>query len=392
MKLLFVCQHYFPERINIGTVCEELVKQGHDVTALVGLPNYHMKDNKVPKEYHGKLHRKETINGVKVIRCTEFGRRNNFISLMLNYYSFWLSSKKMIKNLDKDFDRVICYQYSPITMAGAAAKYAKMNHCPLVLYCFDLWPESVKTYNIKETNPIFKIAKKISKEIYTSCDKIIVSSKPFIQYFEEYHNIPNKKIVYLPQYSIDYGKKLKNVKKDGKIHLLYAGNVGKMQNVECIIDAVKYIKTEKDYVIDIVGNGSDCLRLINLVNRKKLNEKIIFHGEKNEDELLDFYSRADALLLTMKDNGTYISKTLPLKLQSYMSTGKPVLASINGAAEEVINEYKCGYCVPAGDTKAFATIIQTFIEKHPKLSYKTDKKFFLEENTKELFKIIEETK
>lgn len=369
-----------------------LVEQGHDITVLTGLPNYHIKNNKVPKEYHKKSHKNEIIDGIKIIRCTELSRRNNPISLILNYFSFWLSSKKAVKSLDKNFDKVICYQYSPITMASAAVKYAKANHCPLILYCFDLWPESIKTYGIKENNPIYKLTKKISTEIYANCDKIIVSSKPFIEYFKKYHKIPKNKLTYLPQYSVDYGKKLKDIQKDDKVHLLYAGNIGKMQNVECIIDAAQQIKTKKKYTIDIVGNGSDYARLINIVSKKKLNEKIIFHGEKNETELLDFYSRADALLLTMKDNGTYVSKTLPLKLQSYMSTRKPVLASINGAAEEVINEYKCGYCVPAGDAKAFATIIENFIEKHPKLSYKTDKRFFLEENTKELFKIIEETK
>ena len=72
-----------------------------------------------------------------------------------------------------------------------------------------------------------------------------------------------------------------------------------------------------------------------------------------------------------------------------MSTGKPILASINGAAKEVINEYKCGYCVNAGDAKAFATIIENFLDKQPKINYYTNDNFLFEQNYKKLKQIIE---
>lgn len=391
MKLLFICQHYYPERIDFSDVCKRLVEEGHDVTVLTGLPNYRMEKNRIPKKYRHRKNRIEKKDGVIIIRCTEFSRRNNFVSRLLNYASFYFSSLHKVKKLDKDFDRVICYQYSPITMASCAVKYAKKNHCPLILYCFDLWPESVKTYNIGEKNLIYKLADKLSKNAYQNSNIILVTSKPFIEYFTTVHKIDQKKIIYLPQFSQDYSKKLKKVKKDGKIHLLYAGNIGKAQNVRCIIEAIELLKTKKDYIVDIVGDGSECLSLINLVNRKNLEEKIIFHGEKSKDELLYFYSLADALLLTMKDDGTYVSKTLPLKTQSYMSTRKPILASINGAAKEVINEYKCGYCVDAGDVKAFATIIENFIDKQPKINYRTNDNFLFEQNYQKLKQIIERT-
>ena len=388
MKILFVSQYFFPERVDFSDVCREFVKNGDEVTVLTGLPNYHLKENKVPKNYKYGKNRKEVIDGIKVIRCTEFGRRNNVFNLFLNYVSFYFSSLRKVKALDKDFDRVICYQYSPITMAAAAAKYARKNKCPFILYCFDVWPESLKVYGIGEKNPIFKIVYRISRKIYDSCDKILITSKPFAKYFETVHKVPKKKIFYLPQFTRDYGKDLKKVKSDGKVHLLFAGNVGKAQNVDCIIEAVEKIKTDEDFVVDIVGNGSERQRLAGLVKQKKLGDKIIFHGEKGEKDMIDFYSRADALLLTMKDNGTYVSKTMPLKTQSYMSTGKPILTSINGAAKETIEEYKCGYCAPANDVDAFAKIIKMFIEERPKVSYKMDERFLLEGNVKELIELV----
>ena len=40
MKLLFVCQYFYPEQFRINDVCFKLQEAGHEVTVLTGLPNY----------------------------------------------------------------------------------------------------------------------------------------------------------------------------------------------------------------------------------------------------------------------------------------------------------------------------------------------------------------
>jgi hypothetical protein len=49
MKLLVICQYYYPEPFRITDICESLVGKGHDVTVLTGLPNY--PEGIVVKEY-----------------------------------------------------------------------------------------------------------------------------------------------------------------------------------------------------------------------------------------------------------------------------------------------------------------------------------------------------
>ena len=46
----------------------------------------------------------------------------------------------------------------------------------------------------------------------------------------------------------------------------------------------------------------------------------------------------------------------------YMTTGKPILGAINGAANEVIKEAGCGKCVAAGDYKGLAAIMDDYIK------------------------------
>jgi hypothetical protein len=40
MNILVVSQYYYPEQFKITDICEALVKLGHQVTVLTGLPNY----------------------------------------------------------------------------------------------------------------------------------------------------------------------------------------------------------------------------------------------------------------------------------------------------------------------------------------------------------------
>ena len=42
MNILVVCQHYWPEPFPIEDYCEELVRRGHTVSVITGVPNYPM--------------------------------------------------------------------------------------------------------------------------------------------------------------------------------------------------------------------------------------------------------------------------------------------------------------------------------------------------------------
>ena len=91
MKILVAGQHFYPENFRINDLCFELVKRGHEVTVLTGLPNY--PEGKVLKEYKWFHNRKQTINGVKIIRCSLIGRGKSTLRMALNYawfFTFWL--------------------------------------------------------------------------------------------------------------------------------------------------------------------------------------------------------------------------------------------------------------------------------------------------------------
>lgn len=357
MKILAVCQHYYPEQFRITDICETLAKEGHDVTILTGLPNY--PSGIVPKEYKFFRKRKETINNVKVIRCFEIGRRKGKFWRILNYLSYTCSSTLKAIFLKKDFDAVYVYQLSPITMAIPAIAYKKTHKNKKInLYCLDLWPDSLLVENFSKEGKVYKTIKKLSKWIYKRCDSISVTSKEFKSYFKEELDI-DKEIIYMPQYAEDFYINQNNEKQQEKntIDFVFAGNIGKAQSVETIIKAAKEVKN-KNIKIHIVGDGTSLEECKNLERTLNL-DNVIFYGRKPAEQMNEYYNMADVMLITLSKNEV-INKTIPGKLQSYMAARKPIVGAICGAANDIIKKSECGYCVESEDYKELAKMMDRF--------------------------------
>ncbi len=330
---------------------------GNEVTVLTSLPDY--ATGKVPKDCKGLKNRKFIFNGVSVIRTFSFSRRSGVLFRALNYVSFCLSSTLKAKRLKEKFDIALCYQTSPVLMANAARAAAKKQKIPFLIYCLDLWPECIKAWGIGEGNPLFKFMHSYSKKIYNRADKIAVSSKPFIQYLNDMNGVDESKITYLPQHSEDMNLPIKSNKGEN-LHLAFGGNIGSVQNIDCIVKAAAELKALNGFIIDIYGDGSELENYKKLSSELGVQDKVIFHGRVDRDTLWKEYKNADAFLLTLKAEGS-IGLTAPAKLQEYMSGNRPIIAAIGGAAEEIIRSSECGVSVFAGDYKALAEEIKKFV-------------------------------
>lgn len=349
MKILVICQYYYPEQFRVNDICETLVKKGNEVTVLTGLPNYPV--GKIPKEYKFFRKRKEIINGVNVIRSFEIGRRKGFIFRILNYISYPISASFKTLFLKKDFDVIYVYQLSPVLMAIPGIVYKKRSNKKMILYCLDLWPDSMKAFGVKEQSKIYKLFSKISKKIYSKADKILVTSKMFI------NEIENNKIEYLPQYSDSLFEK-KSYIENGKTDIVFAGNIGKAQSIDTIIKAANELNDYDNIIFHIVGEGSALEENKQLASKLEL-KNVIFYGKRKIEEMQEFYNLADAMLVTLSKD-EFASKTLPGKVQSCMATACPIIASADGETQQIIKEANCGFSVSSENHIELANTIKKF--------------------------------
>lgn len=363
MKILVICQYYGPEPVRIVDTCEELVKCGHEVQVVCQVPNY--PEGVFYSGYSNSTKRDEIINGVKVHRVCTLPRRTGVVHRFLNYYSYSLAATHFVnsgKCLAADgnpFDVVLVNQLSPVMMAEPAIAYKKKYGARVVMYCMDLWPESLIAGGIKRGSLPYRYYHRVSNRIYRSMDKILVTSRMFIDYLQEQFSIPSNKLEYLPQYAEAQFNDIspKEPSPDGSLHLMFAGNIGAMQSVDTILKAAEILK-EENIFWHIVGSGSELENMQNYAREHKL-EKVIFYGRRPLEEMPKFYAMADAMLVTLKADPV-ISLTLPGKVQTYMAAGKPIIGAINGETTHIINQARCGICSPAEDELKLVESISAF--------------------------------
>lgn len=392
MRILVVCQYYYPEPFRISDICETLVQKGHEVTVLTGLPNYPM--GRVFDEYRNGKNRFETLNGVKVIRSFEIGRGSSHLKLFLNYFSFALSASYKAMFMKDEFDVIFVNQLSPVMMGIPAIVYKRRYHKKILLYCLDLWPDSLAAGGIKEGSGLYNLFFKISKRIYSSADTILVTSSMFKDYFAGTLGMSTENINHLPQYAEDLFTRNVSVSENEaeesggirKYNFVFAGNIGDMQSVETIVRAANELRGQPDIVFHIVGDGSKADECKQLANSSGLSN-VAFYGRRPVDEMPHFYRMADAMLVTLKDNHT-LSYTLPGKVQSYMAAGKPVIGAINGETDRVIKESNCGLCCAAEDYKGLADLIIQFCNSDQKDQMAANaQRYYFEHFSKERFMV-----
>ena len=361
MRVLVISQYYYPEPLRISELCEELVKRGHHIEVITGNPNY--PEGELYKGYKN-IKQIEEINSVTVHRCKIFLRHTGLFKLFLNYISFVLNGTKLIKRIKGEFDCVFIYQLSPIFSAIPGLRYGKRNDKPILLYCLDIWPESIRNH-IKPDGIVFKIVKNISKRIYIGCNRIVVSSPSFSDYLSRLTGIDRKEIGWIPQHSSDF--KVMN-RREGNIEktFFFIGNVGESQNLDLFLNAFSLID-KKRFSFHIVGNGSQLIRIKKKAEELGLIENVVFHGFCTKEQIRSFYEIADVCVLGLREEGA-VSNTVPAKLQEYMSAGKPILGSIGGDAASIIQQARCGIAVEPENTQALYMGINFFLDANNDIS------------------------
>ena len=362
MKILVVCQYYYPEPFRIADICEELTRRGHEVLVVTGVPNY--PEGMIYPGYENSSGQDEERNGVRIHHCWTIPRKRGSLFRLLNYFSFPISSRKYVLSKEcaaqdgGEFDVVFVNQLSPVLMAEAGIAYQKKHEKKLVLYCLDLWPESLAAGGIRENSVIYRFFRFLSNRVYRKCDRILVTSRMFIPHLMEAFQIPESRLSYLPQYAEAMFDRVPPAEPREKLHLVFTGNIGRLQDIDTILKAADRLRGEPVH-FHIVGDGSEYERLCTIVKEQML-DNVTMHGRRPIDEMTKFYRTADALLVTMKPDPV-LSLTLPGKMQAYLAAARPIIGAIDGEAANVIREAGCGYAGPAGDTETLCRNIRIFM-------------------------------
>ncbi len=386
MKILVISQYFYPENFRINDFVTALIKRGHDVTVVTGLPNY--PEGEVFEGYENAYKTISLYNGAKVYRSKLRPRHTGTINLVANYLSFVKKTNQTLKKIKPNFDLIYFYEPSPIFSGIPAIKYGKKHHIPTVIYNLDIWPDCVrdsrKGKTMSKSNPIFIFSKIISKYVYRHFDLILNKCDEFGEYLEKVFKIDKEKMVTLFEPADNLYLEVDEKPIDnGLIDFMFVGNIGKVQNCDLIVRAFSQVNNS-NAVLHFVGEGSYLDELKKITVSLGMNDKVVFHGKKPIDEIIKYYNLADICILALS-NATASGLTPPAKLMGYLASSRPVVASINGAGKTIINNAKCGLTCPADDVESLAELMRYAINNYHSFCGvgKNGRKYFLDHFTLE---------
>ena len=196
------------------------------------------------------------------------------------------------------------------------------------------------------------------KWIYKNSDDILVSCEGFINRIHRY--VPDKKIDFVPNWSLMEYKPTQEIRLPGKFNFTFAGNVGKVQNLDNIaLGFGLFVKKYPEAWLNVVGDGSFLNELKALVEEKKI-PNVNFTGRKPLSEMSDYYKASDVLIISLKDVPLY-EIMIPSKFQAYLSTQKPVFSIFNGEVSQMVDKYQIGMTAHPSDIEDIAKGFEKFM-------------------------------
>jgi glycosyltransferase involved in cell wall biosynthesis len=364
MQILVVTQYFWPEHFRINDLVLGLKERGHAVTVLTGKPNY--PSGKFYDGYSFFGVSSENWNGIKIYRSPLIPRGNgNSLMLGLNYLTFAFFSMFTSLKIKEIPDIIFVYEPSPITV-GIPAVIAKWKFkVPIYFWVQDLWPDSIASATNLRNPIVLGILDKLTKWIYSKSDMILIQSRGFEKRLLT-QGVSLSKIIYYPNWTENYYKPIeKNLFFSqyftGKINLVFAGNIGESQDFETLIDAAAIVyKQNPDLNWVIIGDGRMKSFFGEQVHERGLEKVFKFIGSFPPETMPAFFTHADALLVSLKKDPLF-AITIPSKIQSYMACGKPLITSLDGEGNTIVEEAKAGFTSEAGNPESLARVINEFV-------------------------------
>lgn len=337
MNVLLGITYYYPNVSGVSIyakrLAEGLVKNGHKVTVLTS--RY---DSSLPKE--------EEINGVKVVRCP--------VNLKIGKGVFMFSLPLLVYNLAKNTEVINCHlpQFESFVFSIIGKILGKKV---ILTHHTDLSGWKGILNRLSEGTVWFG---QIVAGIFA--DKMVPYTKDYADHSWYLQLFKNKLEYILPP--ILAGPVHKAVKEEikkkigqTKYILGFAGRVARQKGIPHLLNSIPFLEKEmKDFKIVFAGPYENVIgekyfeEIDGLVNKYK--KYLIFLGTIPEENMSDFYSICDVLVLPSDDR----LESFGLVQAEAMLNGCPVVATDLPGARMPIRLTKMGEIVQVGNSEDLA--------------------------------------
>ena len=360
-KVLLVGINYAPESTGIGPystdVCEFLAEIGGDVNAIVGRPHYPQWSPS--PAYRGMSTTTERRNGVTIHRVPHYvPSRQNAIRRGIYEATFLASAARVAASMKPD---VVIGVSPSLSGAVVATTLGRRLRVPSGLIIQDLMGSAAKQSGIDGGKSVASLVGRAEAATARAATGVAVIAPAFAEALLAV-GVEQTALTLLPNYTHIAEAELS--KREARVLLgwrqdldlvLHTGNMGLKQDLVNVLEAAARIeRTHPNVVFTFVGGGS---QEAELRDRSLGNRNIQFLGELSDADYSLALAAADVLLLN--ERPTVHDMSLPSKLTSYMTAGRPIVAAVapGGATERELQHAQSAVLVDAGQPGLLADAV-----------------------------------
>ena len=290
--------------------------------------------------------------------------KNNLISRLLGQIAQSLHfAKALVGNVQRK--DVVFTGTNPALLLIFISILKAVKGFKWMLLVHDVFPENLIAAKIVgRQNPFYKLTKYVFDRVYSSADTLIaigrdmhalLSRKTMQKNRIEY--VPNwvdpDDVVPLPR---DKSELNGNHLPDGRIVFQFFGNLGRLQGVKNLLDAISLVKNDKASFV-FIGSGSEGALISNFINSHPAREVVLLAGvpfSRNNDVL----SACDVAIVSLA--GGMNGLGVPSKAYFSLAADKPLLVVTDEGSElcQLVSEEKsAGWFCETGNPAKLASLI-----------------------------------
>lgn len=363
-RILIVTEYFYPEEFKINEVAMEWKQKGYEVDILTQNPTYPF--GKTFDGFKNQWYSEDSYNGINIYRVKAVtGYKKSLFKKLLKYFTFMILGSFVALKIGKRYDHVLGFDVGALTGMVPAIILKKFYKKNVTLWVQDIWPDSVYAYGFKKNKQLEFFLNGFVKFIYKNTSNFAISAKGFENKIKPYLS-EAKEIKYLPNWADEFDKSLEpfHFSIDKKLHFTFAGNIGKVQNLDNIILAFGSLSHDllQKAQLNIVGDGSHMECLQNLVLTHNI-ENVIFWGRQPRKDMHKYFLASNFLIVSLIDEPIF-ALTVPSKMQTYIAVHKPILAIIKGEAAQIVQENNLGYTANPNDIDGIKNIFNDAINSN----------------------------
>lgn len=376
MRITFICAVFPPEPAPSGVMAHQLVsrlvRDGHDVTMVVPIPN-----RPAGAIYSGHrrqlLSRTVTDEGYTLIRCANWliGKQRRNVNRILENITFGMSSAWAVWR--EPCPDVIIVETWPLFASSAIAFIARLWSVPYLYYIKDVYPEAAEDAGIiRPAGTVSRICRSWDRFLCTHSARVIVISETMRDLVSRNRQMARGCFTVIPDWIDESAfpvwrgesrwRNSQGIPTDRFI-ALFAGTLGRASGVEILVEVAAALRLEEKILLLCIGEGVEKQSMQDEALRQGL-QNILFLPFQPSALVPEFQACCEVALLTMRPNAS--DSSVPSKLISYFATSRPVICSANqkSAVARAVLEASAGLIVPPGDALAIAQAIME-LEREP---------------------------